>query len=57
MLNTPLTRLFGISIPIIGAPMAGVSDAKLVIAISTSGALSGHLELEVLRPSTGYPNR
>lgn len=39
MLTTPITRLFRISIPIIGAPMAGVSDANLVVAISKSGAL------------------
>lgn len=38
-MNNPILSLLGISLPIIQAPMAGVSTAKLVAAVSEAGGL------------------
>jgi nitronate monooxygenase len=38
-MTTSLTRLLGIELPIIQAPMAGVSTARLAAAVSNAGAL------------------
>ncbi|MEO7126810.1 MAG: nitronate monooxygenase [Nakamurella sp.] len=38
-MNTELSRLFGLTVPVIAAPMAGVADARLAIAVSRAGAL------------------
>ena len=38
-LQTSFTRAFGLGIPIIGAPMAGVSGASLTAAVARSGGL------------------
>lgn len=39
MLRTPVTELFQIAVPIIQAPMAGVSTPELAAAVSNAGAL------------------
>ncbi len=39
MIHTPLTTLWGLRYPIIGAPMAGVAEAPLAVAISGAGGL------------------
>lgn len=39
MITTPLTRRFGLSTPLIGAPMAGVSGGALAGAVSRAGGL------------------
>ena len=36
---TPLTALLGIDLPIVQAPMAGVQDSELAIAVSNAGGL------------------
>ncbi|OON62751.1 2-nitropropane dioxygenase [Massilia sp. KIM] len=38
-MTTSLTRLLGVELPIIQAPMAGVSTARLAAAVSNAGAL------------------
>ena len=38
-INTPLTKLLGISHPILLAPMDLVSDARLTAAVSAAGGL------------------
>ncbi len=38
-MNTALTRLLQIQLPVIAAPMAGVADAGLAVAVSRAGAL------------------
>src|SRR5688500_1212344 len=37
--DTPVTRLFGIDVPIIQGPMAWLSEAELVAAVSNEGGL------------------
>ncbi|WP_188197353.1 NAD(P)H-dependent flavin oxidoreductase [Nonomuraea sp. SYSU D8015] len=39
MPRTWLTDRFGIDVPLVGAPMAGVSDGRLAAAVSAAGAL------------------
>jgi nitronate monooxygenase len=39
LLRTPLTDLLGISLPLVGAPMAGVGHGRLAQAVSAAGAL------------------
>ncbi len=39
MINTPLTRDYHLRFPIIGAPMAGVAEAELALAITKAGGL------------------
>ncbi|MGY2064219.1 NAD(P)H-dependent flavin oxidoreductase [Blastococcus sp. SYSU DS0619] len=39
MLTTPLTRRFGLSTPVVGAPMAGVAGGALARAVSLGGGL------------------
>jgi enoyl-[acyl-carrier protein] reductase II len=48
MLRTPLNDLFGIDLPIFGAPMGGVAGPELVAAVSEAGGLGilGHANLE-----------
>jgi nitronate monooxygenase len=38
-MDTALTRMFGLSVPVIAAPMAGVADAGLAVAVGRAGAL------------------
>lgn len=38
-MDTALTRLFDLDVPVVSAPMAGVADARLAIAVSRAGAL------------------
>jgi len=38
-MRTPLTDRFGLTIPVVGAPMAGAAGGRLAAAISASGAL------------------
>lgn len=38
-MDTDLTRMFGLSVPVIAAPMAGVADAELAVAVGRAGAL------------------
>jgi nitronate monooxygenase len=47
--NTALTSLLGIELPIVQAPMAGVQGAALAIAVSNAGAL-GSLPCALLAP-------
>jgi NAD(P)H-dependent flavin oxidoreductase YrpB (nitropropane dioxygenase family) len=48
MLRTPVNDLFGIDLPILGAPMGGVAGPELVAAVSQAGGLGvlGHANLE-----------
>ncbi|SEG99953.1 nitronate monooxygenase [Nonomuraea solani] len=39
MLRTWLTDRFGLDVPLVGAPMAGVSDGRLAAAVSAAGGL------------------
>ncbi len=39
MISTSLTKLFGLSVPIVLAPMGGVSGGRLAAAVSESGGL------------------
>ncbi|MFG1694589.1 NAD(P)H-dependent flavin oxidoreductase [Nonomuraea sp. NPDC049309] len=39
MPHTWLTERFGLAVPLVGAPMAGVSDGRLAAAVSAAGAL------------------
>ena len=39
MIRTPLTRRFGLSAPVVGAPMAGVAGGELARAVSRGGGL------------------
>ncbi|WP_326645387.1 nitronate monooxygenase [Nonomuraea fuscirosea] len=39
MLRTWLTERFGLEVPLVGAPMAGVSDGRLAAAVSAAGGL------------------
>ncbi len=48
-----LTQLLSITIPIIQAPMAGVQDSSLAIAVSNTGAL-GSLPCAMLSPENLY---
>src|SRR5215470_1857352 len=47
--DTRFTRLVGVELPIIQAPMAGSSDAELAIAVSEAGGL-GSLPCAMLTP-------
>lgn len=38
-MQTALTDIFGIDVPIVSAPMAGVADADLAVAVTRAGAL------------------
>lgn len=38
-METALTRLLNLSVPVVCAPMAGVADARLAVAVSRAGAL------------------
>lgn len=38
-MDTELTRTFHLSVPVVAAPMAGVADARLAVAVSRAGAL------------------
>ncbi len=38
-IKTSLTRMFDLSVPVIAAPMAGVADAALAVAVSRAGGL------------------
>src|SRR6266545_4508515 len=38
-MRTPLTDRFDLTVPVVGAPMAGAADGRLAAAISASGAL------------------
>ena len=40
--RTPLTEMLNISLPIVQAPMAGVTTPELVAAVSNSGGLGSH---------------
>src|SRR6478735_3321683 len=44
-----LTKFFGIDLPIIQAPMAGVQDSRLAVAVSNAGGL-GSLPCAMLGP-------
>src|SRR6185295_14325614 len=46
-----LQALLGIELPIVQAPMAGVQDARLAIAVSNAGGL-GSLPCAMLSPET-----
>jgi NAD(P)H-dependent flavin oxidoreductase YrpB (nitropropane dioxygenase family) len=48
MLRTAITDLFGIDLPILGAPMGGVAGPELVTAVSQAGGLGilGHANIE-----------
>jgi nitronate monooxygenase len=48
-MNTALTSLLGIELPIVQAPMAGVQGSALAIAVSNAGAL-GSLPCALLAP-------
>ena len=48
---TTLQALFGIDLPIIQAPMAGVQDSKLAVAVCNAGGL-GSLPCAMLTPDT-----
>lgn len=48
-MTTELTRLLGTELPIIQAPMAGVQDSRLAIAVGQAGAL-GSLPCAALTP-------
>lgn len=61
-----LSRLLGVDIPLIQAPMAGVQASRLAIAVSGAGALGSlpcamlsvdamRVELETIRAATGRP--
>ncbi|MGH3159383.1 MAG: NAD(P)H-dependent flavin oxidoreductase [Streptosporangiaceae bacterium] len=39
MLSTPFTEMFGVDVPIVGAPMAGVSGGRLAAAVTAGGGL------------------
>jgi nitronate monooxygenase len=63
---TFITELFGIELPIIQAPMAGVQGSALAIAVSNAGGLGSlpcallspdrvHAELEAIRRGTNRP--
>jgi nitronate monooxygenase len=39
MLHTSFTEIFGVDIPVVGAPMAGVSGGRLAAAVSAGGGL------------------
>ncbi|TDD41485.1 nitronate monooxygenase [Nonomuraea terrae] len=39
MLRTWLTERFGVDVPLVGAPMAGVSDGRLAAAVAAAGGL------------------
>ncbi len=39
MITTALTKMFGLSVPLVLAPMGGVSGGRLAAAVSESGAL------------------
>ena len=39
MIRTPLTRTFGLTAPVVGAPMAGVAGGALARAVSLAGGL------------------
>jgi nitronate monooxygenase len=41
LFNTPFTAMFGLNLPVIGAPMFLVSNPELVSAVSNGGALGG----------------
>jgi nitronate monooxygenase len=38
-MRTELTQLLGLDVPVVAAPMAGVSDARLAVAVSRAGAI------------------
>jgi nitronate monooxygenase len=38
-MDTALTRMLSLSVPVVSAPMAGVADARLAVAVSRAGAL------------------
>lgn len=38
-LRTALTELVGVTVPVVAAPMAGVADVELAVAVSRAGAL------------------
>jgi len=48
-MNSPVTSLLGIALPLIQAPMAGVQDEALAIAVSQAGAL-GSMPCALLMP-------
>ena len=39
MINTRFTKAFGLAVPVMGAPMAGVSGAALSAAVARAGGL------------------
>jgi nitronate monooxygenase len=39
MLHTAFTEMFGVDVPVVGAPMAGVSGGRLAAAVSAGGGL------------------
>jgi nitronate monooxygenase len=39
MLSTPFTEMFGVDVPVVGAPMAGVSGGRLAAAVTSGGGL------------------
>lgn len=62
----PLTDLFGIDLPVIQAPMAGVQDSALAIAVCNAGGLGSlpcamlspeamRTEIEAIRAATSKP--
>jgi nitronate monooxygenase len=42
MIRTAFTRTFGLALPIVGAPMEGVSSPELAAAVAKAGGL-GHI--------------
>ena len=48
-MNSPVTSLLGVELPLIQAPMAGVQDEALAIAVSHAGAL-GSMPCALLAP-------
>jgi nitronate monooxygenase len=50
-MHTELTRLFDLTVPVVAAPMAGVADAGLAVAVSRAGAL-GCIGVGSTRPAS-----
>jgi nitronate monooxygenase len=50
-MRTALTRLFDLTVPVVAAPMAGVADADLAVAVGRAGAL-GCIGVGSTRPAS-----
>ena len=50
-MRTALTTMFDLTVPVVSAPMAGVADARLAVAVSRAGAL-GSIGVGSTRPDS-----